>query len=48
MKTTLIITIALIIVALALLAGIARAFGKPGRPINVCFDQLKNMEHRDR
>jgi len=33
MKTTLIITIALIIVALALLAGIARAFGKPGRPI---------------
>jgi hypothetical protein len=49
MKTTLIITITLIIAAaIALWAGTRRKSGKPGRPINVSFDQLKGMEHRDR
>jgi hypothetical protein len=49
MKTTLIIaTMLAMAAAIALWAGTRQKLGKPGRPINVSFDQLKDMEHRDR
>jgi hypothetical protein len=49
MKTTLIIATMLVMAAaIALWAGTRQKLGKTGRPINVSFDQLKDMEHRDR
>jgi hypothetical protein len=49
MKTTLIITLTLVMAAaIAIWAGTRPKLGKPGRSINVSFDQLKDMEHRDR
>jgi hypothetical protein len=49
MKTSLIIATALIILAgLALLATIVLKMRKSNQLINVSFNELKNMEHRDR
>jgi hypothetical protein len=49
MKTSLLIATALIVLAgLALLAATVLKIGKPNRLINVSFDELKNMENRDR
>jgi hypothetical protein len=49
MKTSLIIATALIILAgLALLAAIVLKMRKSNQLINVSFNELKNMEHRDR
>jgi len=49
MKTSLIIAAALIALAgLALLAAIVLKMEKSNRLINVSFDELKNMENRDR